>query len=340
MKIISSVAKDISFNYSNSKTQFAIPPEKFTDLNREYNFVIDGESLNSYGTCNIFSTQNKPCIKSSNFPNLLVLSLCFPNNYGHCLQDVLPTIIYHDLHSSADHIFCPKSEILDSLIQLFDIKFSKTTFINPSQTISVNTSRICIYRLKHPIDHRYKSKILSFKNLINKKFKTDNHPEEFTRLIYCTRNTSTDVKHMRFMNDQNEKDIVHHLEDFAKTHNLVFTIFNGQENGRTMSHKNQAKLFREASVVVGPHGSAMSNVLYLDEYKKPIVCEFCSGTEVQIHGGVFDKHYNALYAYSFDDSYDYYLIPFEKQSTKFYSSIDIKNLKRFTEIITQNNKLT
>ena len=257
----------------------------------------------------------------------------FPDNYGHCLHDVLPTIMYHDLHSSADHIFCPKSKVLNSLIELFDIKFSKTTFINPSQTISVNTSKICVYRLNIVGQYRHKRKILPFKDLINKKFETDNHLGDYARLIYCTRNTSTDVRNKRLMNDQNEKNIIDLLEEFAKTQNLIFTIFNGQENGRTMSHKNQANLFREASVVVGPHGSAMANVLYLDDNRKPTICEFCSGTEVQIHGGVFDKHYNALYAYTFDNLYDYYLIPFEKSSTRFETAIDTENLKKFLKTI-------
>ena len=104
MKIISSIAKDISFDYSNNKKLFSIPQEEFINLNGEYNFIIDGKSLNLHNTCNIFSTKNKFCPKSPHFPNLLILSLPFPDNYGHCLHDVLPTIMYHDLHSSADHI--------------------------------------------------------------------------------------------------------------------------------------------------------------------------------------------------------------------------------------------
>jgi hypothetical protein len=35
MKIISSIAKDISFDYSNNKTLFSIPQEEFIDLNGE-----------------------------------------------------------------------------------------------------------------------------------------------------------------------------------------------------------------------------------------------------------------------------------------------------------------
>ena len=54
MKIISSIAKDISFDYSNNKKLFSIPQEEFINLNGEYNFIIDGKSLNLHNTCNIF----------------------------------------------------------------------------------------------------------------------------------------------------------------------------------------------------------------------------------------------------------------------------------------------
>ena len=332
MKIISAISKDKLFNYSKFKT-FTIPPEEYINLDGYYNYIIDGKSLDSRNPCNIFSTQSNFCQNSPCFSSVLVLSLRFPDKYGHCLNDVLPSIIYHDLHSSADHIFCPKSFVLDSLIELFDVKFTKTKFIDQPDTFSVNTSKICIYQLTKPKAHRHESKIILFKGLINKKFETEDSREKPSRLIYCTRNTSSDVRGKRLMNDQNEKDIFQLLENFSKKRRLIFTIFNGQENGQTMSHKKQAQLFREASVVVGPHGSAMANVIYLDENRKPKVCEFCSGTEVQIHGGVFNKHYNGLYAYTFDDLYDYYLIPFEKSSTKLETTIDIENLKNFLNSI-------
>ena len=332
MKIISLISKDNLFDYSKFKT-FAIPAEKYINYDGHYNYIIDGKSLDSLNTCNIISTQSNSCQNSPSFVNVLVLSLRFTDNYGHCLHDVLPSIIYHDLHSSADCIFCAKSPILDSLIELFDIKFTKTKFIDQFDGFSVNASNICLYRLTRPVDHRHDSKIILFKNFIKKKFETENRYKNPLRLIYCTRNTSADVKNHRLMNDRNEKDIIRILKNFAEKRNLIFTIFNGQENGQTMSHEKQSNIFQEASVVVGPHGSAMANVIYLDENRRPAVCEFCSGTEVQIHGGIFNKHYNALYAYAFDDLYDYYLIPFEKQSTESETIIDTENLKNFLNSI-------
>ena len=77
----------------------------------------------------------------------------------------------------------------------------------------------------------------------------------------------------------------------------------------------------------------MANVIYMNPINRPKVCEFTSGTEVQVHGGVFNKHYNMLYGYLFEEMYDYYLIPFSKDSTQQVTSIDINNLKKFLEII-------
>ena len=153
------------------------------------------------------------------------------------------------------------------------------------------------------------------------------------RLIYCTRNTSSDTKHGRMMEHANEMKIVDMLKKYCIKNNLIFTMFNGQENGKTMSHIKQLELFNQARVVVGPHGSAMANTIYLNPQNNPKICEFTSGTEVQVHGGIFNKHYNALFGYLFDEIYECYVIPFTKNSTRDITSIDTLNLKKFLEEI-------
>jgi len=129
------------------------------------------------------------------------------------------------------------------------------------------------------------------------------------------------------MEQEQEDAIISMLKEKAQSEGFRFTLFHGQEDGKTMSHKKQMEIFSEAKIVVGGHGSAMANVIYTP--KGTSICEFTSGTEVQVHGGVFNKHYNALNGYIFNDYADYNLIPFSRESTKEITMIDLGNLKTF-----------
>ena len=108
-------------------------------------------------------------------------------------------------------------------------------------------------------------------------------------------------------------------------------MFDGYKNGKHMTLSEQSKLFNEAKMVVGPHGGAMSNILYLDPNNNPVVCEFTGGNQSAIHGNsVFGKNYSNLYTRYFEEIYDYNLIPFTNDSTHEVTKIDIDNLKQFT----------
>jgi hypothetical protein len=132
------------------------------------------------------------------------------------------------------------------------------------------------------------------------------------------------------MDIDNESQIISLLKSYCIDNGLLFTIFNGEENGQIMSHINQLKLFSEAKIVVGPHGTAMSNVIYLNPLNDCKVCEFTSGTEKVIQGGKpFLKHYNLVYGFLLEEIFDYYLISFHQDSTPDITIIDIDNLTEF-----------
>jgi hypothetical protein len=258
--------------------------------------------------------------------NICIINVPFPNNYGHCLHDVIPQLLYLDQQSKYDKIYTSGADVLHSLLEMIQVKFKKIHFIGQEEELVMNCTGVEIQNW--PAYHkRDVNKTRLIKQAIDKFIKNNIKAEINNRLIYCTRNTSSDVKHGRMMNHENE--IVELLKKYCDENNLLFTMFDGQENGKTMSHIKQLELFNEARVVVGPHGSAMANVIYLNPENNPKICEFCSGTEVQVHGSKFDKHYNFLFGYLFEEIYDYNLIPFDKSSTPEFTSIDVGNLQKF-----------
>lgn len=262
---------------------------------------------------------------------LLVVRFKYDNNYGHVLHDLLPMLVYLDKSTEAELIVVASTPMLISLMALHNIEFKKICILEPN---SIHLYKAHSYFVFEYLMRCRNSNIsAAYKASLDNYLDTLDTAEKKNFLIYCTRNNSSDVLHKRKMTTSVETNILRRLSNFALTHDLEFLIFNGQEDGRTMSHVKQLNLFRRAKVVVGPHGSAMANVVYLDPEIHPIVCEFTSGPRNTIHGKeAFRKNYNFLNSFAFNDLYSYVLLLFDLSSTNAFTSIKIDEFERFLEV--------
>jgi len=337
MKIISKIQSDLDFDYSR---RFGIKnanlKEQYNQLDSTQSFTVRHQDVCGFyrGECNTLNIDSLLTTQNNNYQSynkVLVLQTRFFDNYCHCLIDVLPTIMYHDKHSASECIFTAGSPLMDNLISVLDIKLDKTTFIyNNSGSKFFNTKSIGV---KNAQLKRHIKKITAFKQHVEQHIDTNFGITRKNRLIYCSRNHSKDVRHSRKMGKSNEQEIIELLELYCKKNDLLFTLYTGEERGATMSYVNQLKLFREAKIVVGPHGGAMSNIIYCDPKNLPRICEFTSGTQTQIQAkAVFGKNYNNLNSNLLKSIYDYNLIPFSKNSTPDIATIDIDNLKQFLKL--------
>lgn len=336
MRIISKIQLDMDFDYSIYKDENESKlKEQYNQLDSVKKFGLVERDVNS--VCQNFNALNIDSLSAprddsfQSYNKVLVLQTRFYVNYCHCLIDVLPNIMYYDKHSVSECIFTGGSPLLASLISTLGIKLDKTTFIynNPSPKF-FNTNNIGIHDVGSDIHgNRHIKKITAFKQHVDQHINTNFDINRKNRLIYCSRNHSKDVRHKRKMEKSNEQAIIELLELYCKKNDLLFTLFTGEERGITMSHINQLKLFREAKIVVGPHGGAMSNIIYCDPKNSPRICEFTSGTQVNAQNPDFVKNYSLLNANLSESIYDYNLIPFSKDSTPDITSIDIDNLKDF-----------
>lgn len=282
---------------------------------------------------NLTEIITKPIPDVQAFNKVLLLQTIFFDNYCHNLIDNIPTILYHDKHSDADIIYTPGSELLTAQLKQHNIHLNKTRFINPHETVSFNSENICCINSTPHTRHR--KKLLNFINeYVNKSVNCKSTTNIKNRLIYATRNYSDpNLQIRRKIQDDNELEIIKLLKYFCDKNNLVFTLFDGYKNGKRMTSSEQSKLFNEAKMVVGPHGGAMSNIIYMNPQNNPIVCEFTGGTRSPIHdNSVFYKNYSNLYTRYFEEIYDYNLIPFADDSTYAVSKIDIDNLKQFLKL--------
>lgn len=327
MKILSSLKEDVDYPYWNEPDVSPDTIKVDMDGSARSRIQITNHANHALNFSIVHDLEKADVIESG-----CIVNVPFPNNYGHCLHDVIPKLLSVDKELQYQKIYTTGAPLILKIIETFKIKFNKVEFIKTGEVVN---QKFKYFTIKNcPAYHkRDKNKTRLIKKAIDDFVKNNIKTEINNRLIYCTRNTSSDTKHGRIMEHANEKKIVDMLKNYCIKNNLIFTMFNGQENGKTMSHIKQLELFNQARVVVGPHGSAMANTIYLNPQNNPKICEFTSGTEVQVHGGIFNKHYNALFGYLFDEIYECYMIPFTKNSTRDITSIDTLNLKKFLEEI-------
>merc|ERR1712050_557583 len=122
-------------------------------------------------------------------------------------------------------------------------------------------------------------------------------PEKKTIVWY--KRKGPNVHHGRIVEESLEQDLIavlqRKMEEYDRPEQLV--IYDGQ-----MSFKEQFKLFRSANVAVGPHGSGLANVLWMDQSSiqcedRPKVLEFLVGPgsdHVQLGG--YGRTYYLLYS--------------------------------------------
>jgi len=269
---------------------------------------------------------------SNNIPlkgKLLILRFQFDWNYGHVLHDLLPLIALLDESSTAEKIAVLATPMLKSLIKAHRTRFNKVLLFEPKQIKTFIASAYFIYDFDLMTERNTKMSA-NYKKILDSNINSFYRPPTQNLLIYCSRNSSSDVHHNRIMKTSTENKIIKTLKAFALKNGLEFLVFNGQENGKTMSHEKQIRLFRKAKVAIGPHGSAMANIIYMDPRNSPVVCEFCSGPDNIVHGkGPFKKNYNFLNSFAIDKAYIYFIILFDDLSSSAITSIRMPDFRKF-----------
>lgn len=262
----------------------------------------------------------------------LVLSIEHNKNYGHILFEALPILLYFsDLDKKYTNIVTCETDLLINIIKDLGINLSdKIKFVKNDYKF------IC-----EDVTFLYTSpgngSIRDFKLIKNFKNKIDSiNTENFikNKIIYCARSTKA-ARHGRRMNEKNEKEIIEILENFcicnAQYELVIFDSLN--ENGITLTARQQFELFQSAKIIIGPHGTAMYNSVFAKD--KVIICEFTGGFD-GINGDSSFKNFDRTVYYDFygiKDKIDYYCIPYSSNSHIHDSTIDTKNLEHFLSLI-------
>ena len=201
--------------------------------------------------------------------NILVLKLHRPFAHGHIYTDALPELYAVDeMFPEYDCILIEFSKNINGKINFFNLKISdkiKVMSATPHKVYLLNFQRLD-KATPDPNNLAQSKNILNLKAAFHKSRPIINTPKPF--VVFCSR-TSPTARGGRNITKQNENEVVEHLKQYAEENNLEFYFLTSTNLSK------EYELFSNAKIVVGPHGGAFSNLIFLDPAKKPKVIEFC-----------------------------------------------------------------
>lgn len=249
----------------------------------------------------------------------------WPGNYGHFLHDHLPSIAYarHVMPESTKFILVnnesdrKRLQFIDPIFEAERVVWAEERTIYRVSTGSI--SGLPPTKTRHIIDR--------FNQLRNWVLPKPNFETDQKTIVYYTRG-GRDTHHGRTMDPDHEKFLLHLIRDKMAQHGRKehLVIFDGQENGSTMSLQHQFDLFRSATIAIGPHGSGLANILWLPVadscQSRAKVLEFLvrpNQTDIQA-GGSYKTY---MYLYGFPQWAEYHHLYYTADSTRDRLHVDI-----------------
>ena len=236
----------------------------------------------------------RPCTRVLLQPITACFSF-FAGNFGHSLHDLLPLAAWLR-HSRPDHtLLMPASSVLSAILSYIDgsYLFRQVVLLEEANMLCAASATVVAVppsaKRKDALNFAWIRKASFMSALRSSWLMTAgaiNRIGNGTVIVYIRHGTRT-VSHGRTMTRRHIDEIV----TMTKSAMLQFGIsgslvrYDGTINGRPMPVAAQAKLFRHADSVVGPHGAGLANVLWLpartsmhfNGCDRPQVLEFVCG---------------------------------------------------------------
>jgi len=188
-------------------------------------------------------------------------------NFTHSLIDHLPVIAWlkENLPETTKFIL-PKDQTMMAIMDSVGPDFVRNRVVWVGQeVVTVQNGRLDV--LVSPIPARSSVLVDSLVRWLMNTMKTERSNDDYRTVLCYTRGGSKDTHHGRVVDQKHEADIIQLIrskmdqQGLSLDHRLI--IYNGQENGTTMSVKNQQRLFSTVTTAIGPHGSGLANVLWM-----------------------------------------------------------------------------
>jgi len=254
-------------------------------------------------------------------------------NLGHFIHDNLPNIAYLKyLVPSTTKFLLGYDELHARILKFIDpVFYERIHWMNRDEHIvEVTNGTLTVTTAPSPSYLGCCEQLVPLRQWV-----AQSHPEVPDKkvVVFYTRGDketgmrNEDNKHGRVLDLSLEKVLLEHIRlkllQYNRTEEVV--IFDGKDNGETMSIENQFKLFRSASTIIGPHGTGLGgNYIWTNPFATSCddrvqVLEFLPGKE--------SAHVQALHASYFMQyrkwPFEYHHILYNNASTPMVTQIDI-----------------
>ena len=261
--------------------------------------------------------------------NTLLWSNFHYGNYGHWIHDNAPALIalLEILGTSVSWVALPYSQLNKEWLCWFSPALLERVIYYPPGKVICSNATTLIPLHKHG-DRAQHWRSPASMSLLNQKAHelhyVDSQEKESPKFVFASRNSKT-VKHGRAL--INEPQVLDSIRQMMKLYNRPeeLVIYDGDG----VTYADQFNLFSNAAIVMGPHGSAMSNVLWSRGHRgcrNPVeVIELVAGMESgpQIQGA-----YHGYYGLEATVPWvNYHMVTFESNSTREETSVSVSDVE-------------
>lgn len=261
---------------------------------------IEASRLEKKNECSRF-------ISSKGKQNLFVVANWFPGNFMHFMHDTLPLVYWiKKFHSSGNASFVLIDHPLhrnfvnwlDRDLNVEWVKLFETVCIargsgslTAVQMISVgptapNDKTANSFNIDAtPWDVDNAALSTNFFHEVQR-LHPSSHIKARRSIIFYSRRASASVHHGRSMNAEHEEWLLSIIRSAMMRHGRSeeLIIFNGiAKDGNQIGFEEQFMLFRSASMLIGPHGGGMTNLVWMAAAHscrdRPIIIEFICGRD-------------------------------------------------------------
>lgn len=258
-------------------------------------------------------------------------------NYGHFIHDHAPSLValFDLLGSSISWLALPESELAADWLCWFDPALLKRVVFYPAGKV-VCTKATTMIPLSRRGEGGGRFRLPGTVSLLNQKAHERHYrPAARPKIVFASRNSTT-AKHGRaLVNEQEVLDTVRRMMELYKRPEELVVY-----NGDGVSYADQFALFSTASVIMGPHGSAMSNVLWSrsqDGCQDPVqVIEFVGS---RVSGPLIQSEYHGYYVLEASVPWvSYHMVTFQEGSTRAQTFVNPADVESVLSLIWGNRK--
>jgi len=278
----------------------------------------------------------------------------YVGNFGHFVHDHVPVIAWMKSNvPESTKFLLPYNPLHENIMKVVDPKFveERVVWIEYDQTVKVEgTLTVLVPKKNDPFPCGFPQTAAVFTEHL-RAWLEEAHRELWEakekqpkKVIFYTRSGGTARRNLdKGLEDMILKKIRESMVKYGRAEDEL-VIFNGKDpSGETFSIQEQFDLFSSADVLIGPHGSGMTNMIWMDPRRRPCggtqnkILEFSSSMRTkQVQSGAYSSYWFLFGSTPWLDYHNLYYLP---RSTPETVVVNLEAFEKGLEALWEGDKV-